>query len=246
MDAKRITIAVTMMLMTAAPGLAQRFNIDLDQAGTFPSHGNGSPSASFGAAAGQAGVWNTVDAQDFGPTPLLDTSGSATGVTIAITATSMLPTSLSFWNTSNTGDFALLLNDATQIGTASQGGSRTYTFSGLTPGPYQIYTYAVAPQGTVGTNPVFVPGSTSTNPQDVTGPMPGNAFALGITHSLHDVMVTTGTLSVMFSVPPNLPSGAFVNGFQLVPEPGTVSLLALGGLALLRKRRTVSRLVSSR
>jgi hypothetical protein len=216
---------------------AALFNVDIDQIGAMPPHGGGAPSSTFGAAAGQPGFWNPVSGIALGPTPLLDTAGAATPVTLTVTSSSTALSDLSYLQPLNTGDYALLLNDASQIGTLSQGGSRTYTFAGLSPGWYKIYTYAVAPQATVVPNPVLVPGAIGTNPEIVNGPMPGNAFAQGITHSIHDVLVTTGTLDVVFNIPANLSGGAYVNGFQIVPEPATVSLAALGGLAMIRRLR---------
>lgn len=45
-------------------------------------------------------------------------------------------------NSSNSGDYALLMNDVAQIGNEID-----YHFSGMIAGQYDIYTYAVEPSG---------------------------------------------------------------------------------------------------
>lgn len=232
----RILIAVSLIcaLVTTTSAVAQQFNIDIDSPSSPPALGGGVPSSTLGAAADQAGFWNSI-AAGASSEPLFDLSGGVTGVTLDITTTFGFST-LAFNNPINTGDFALLFNDAHQIGTLDQGGTAIFEFSGLTNGAYQVYTYAVQPQGGVADAPVLVDGSTSTNPQIVTGPMPGDAFALGMTHALHNVAVTDGTLTVSITVPPNN-DGTYVNAFQIVPEPGTLGLLAAAALLCLRRKR---------
>ena len=139
----------------------------------------------------------------------------------------------------NTGDFNLLLNDSAHVGTLRDGGSIAYTWTGLKPGAYRVYTYAVDTAGYRVDTPVFVPNSTSENPQIVTGPMPGNAFSYHITHAVHDVAPDEGILQVIVEQPPGLKRGFHINGFQIVsvPEPGTMTILAVGALFLLARRR---------
>lgn len=222
-------------LIACAPfAAAQQFNVDIDFPGSNGQLGQGVPSAAFGAASGQAGVWNSAPSGS-GPFALTDINGALTGATLSITGTSSL---LAFNNSSNTGDYALLMNDARQVGTVVQGGNASFTFAGLTNGNYQVWTYGAPPQGGAGSTVVDVIGSTSTNPQTVTGGANNNTFILGGTHVVHNVAVTNGTLTIRITDPNGDGLPAYINGFQLVPAPGgAVALLAAAGL-LARRRRS--------
>ena len=216
-------------------GLGQSFNVDLDAFGGPPEAGNGAPSVSFGAAANQPGFWNRVRANHFGTTALFDLSGAAS--TLLYDAVLISGSGRAFNNPANTGDFSLLLNDVCDL---SPNG--ILVFRGLASGTYNVYSYAVEPLPQIDPIEVFVDGALGTNPQFVNGPMPGNAFGLGITHSLHTVFVSDGTITIrMRSISsPTAP----VNGFQvvLVPEPFGASILFLGlsWLAKARFRKLIS------
>ena len=76
------TVGVCFVLCLACTAeRADAFSIYADsyQGTTF---GNGAPSNAFGAAAGTAGSWNHLSFLETN-TPLLDTSGNATGVTVS-------------------------------------------------------------------------------------------------------------------------------------------------------------------
>jgi hypothetical protein len=227
----------------AAGSLAhgQSFNIDLDVFFGSQVIGNGAPSSSFGGAADQQGLWNRIPSVNGGPpVPLLDLMGSGTGATILKTASS--PGGAGGFNfPGNTGDFALLLNDAEQVATLVSGGNLTYTFSGLASGAYDVYTYVAHIAGVFSATPVFVPEAVASNTQIVTGPMPGNAFQYLITHSIHRVVLQQGgQFNVSITQPPNHPQGMNVNGLQivLVPEPSSALGIALGAaIVLLRKSK---------
>lgn len=129
----------------------------------------------------------------------------------------------------NSGDHALLLNDAAQVGTLIQGGDLTYSFRGLTEGLYEVYTYAVNVAGFVIDTPVLIPQGDEPRVQVVTGPMPGNSFEYLITHSKHRVTISTsGYFQVIFEQPPAEKTNQCVNGFQIasVPEAGTGAALS--------------------
>jgi hypothetical protein len=234
----RIARFVVASLFSIAPaGLvsAQSLNIDLDSPSSGPALGGGVPSSGFGAASGQTGVWNSYAATS-GPISLVGLGGGATTATLSITATSTTVSVTAFNNANNTGDFALLLNDAQQIGTTTQGGTRTYTFNGLTDGPYSLYTYAVPPANQNGEIFINIPGS-SEGTLISTGTMPGNSFVLGRTHVIHTLNVVGGSFSVNVSDVAGAPS-AYVSGFQLVvPEPSMLAILPLSMAMLARQRR---------
>ncbi len=224
--------------LCASAASAQRMNIDINSNSLSAPLGGGVPSATFGAASGQAGVWNDFvgTANGVPSGALFDLSGAVTGATITMTSASG-GSILGFNNATNSGDYALLMNDANQVGTVIQGGSRVYTLNGLINGMYSLYTYAAPPQGIAGQTTVSVSGATSPNPQVAIGPAINNTFALGATHTIHDVLVTNGTLTITVTAPVNQGLSAYINGFQLVPTPGAIGLLAMSGLFAGRRRR---------
>src|SRR5579871_827635 len=196
-----------------AAARGQSFNIDLDIGQGDAQGGNGAPSSDFGGAANSPGFWCRVDAA--GPSNPL----SLQGLDGATTSVQMLATpsgggTLGFDNPANTGNFALLLNDGGVINN-----ERTYGFTGLRAGRYEVVTYAVCPDPLYDVATVTVPGAD--NPvENVTGPMPGNQFILGITHAQQYITISNGTLQIEVSGPwPN----TFCDGMQIVelPEPAT-------------------------
>ncbi|MFI5384938.1 MAG: PEP-CTERM sorting domain-containing protein [Fimbriimonadales bacterium] len=222
-------LAFASALGCIGPAAGQSIYVDIDIGIGDPALGNGAPSSAFGGAAGIPGFWNRVQADSDGPFALKDATGSPTGVVLTAHGGGG---ATGYRNTTNTGDYALWLNDGERIG-----GSLIYTVTGLAPGSYRVFTAAVQPQGGVDDAFITVPGSSTTNPQLVTGPMPGNQLIQGITHSVHDIDFSGGALVISAAGDDN----AYVNGFQIeaAPEPATVSAfaLALAGFAARRKRR---------
>lgn len=226
--------ACAIPLLLAAGARGQSLNIDLDIFAGPPESGNGSPGPGFGGAAGQPGFWNRVDAA--GPSQATVLAGlDGSPATATLVATGGIGSSGGSGYQGNTGDFRALLNDYARL----DGGAIQYRFSGMLRGRYLIYTYAVDAGGQVIPAEVWVPGSSTPNPRIVTGPMPGNAFAEGITHSVHELELTAGSFEIIlrnhFQGPPN----ASVNGFQIVaavPEPTTL-VCCMVGLALMGRRR---------
>lgn len=207
---------------------AQALNIDLDAFLGDQGTGNGAPSSGFGGAAGVAGYWNRVFAGAFHDPLVLS------GLDGALTSVQYFPTGGvgsggGFANHSNTGDFALLLNDYANVGDEID-----YHFSGFQPGRYKIFTYAVNATGFRVNTTVTVPGADDPV-KFVTGPMPGNQFTEGITHSVHDLTVVDGSFQIDVSGPwPDTE----VNGFQIiaVPEPMSALVVTAGLAALLCRK----------
>jgi hypothetical protein len=201
-------------ILGAAVVHAQSMNVDFNFAGVSTA-----PSSGY-AAAGLAGVWNTANMTgNTVPTQsLVDLSGTSTAATLNV------PVILGNWSNfgSWTGDDMLLMDDS--------GGSvgQTVNFSGLLNGNYDVYVYGMSATGNV--NSSFYIGSAT---QNNTGGWTGS-HVLGASYGLFSaVSVTSGTLQIGWV-------GNF-NGVQLVyspvPEPATLSVLALGALAVLRKRQ---------
>lgn len=190
----RIAILAALLFVssTLAPVRAQSFNVDVGSV-------NAVPSASHGAAAAQAGVWNQMP-DGFG-TPLVGLGGAATGVSV-----SALGANFAFWanHPGTSGDDELLLDDACD-------GARIYTFSGLAPGSYTLYTYAWAPDNASYKTLVSVQNSTS--PDQIVGGSWSNGHQLGVTYALHDVSAPAGDIVVTITAASGF---ATLNGFQLV------------------------------
>ena len=213
------------MLVAGASG--QSFNIDLDVFAGDPSNGNGAPSSAFPGAAGQPGYWNRTNPGSISE-PLFDLVGGETNASISVPVGAGSSGGSNF--PINTGDYALLLNDYARVPDLM-----VFRFTGIRPGAYRVFTYAVSAIGDTWPVDVTVEGAVS-NPFRVTGPMPGNALILGITHSEHYVPNLTGDLVIRVASP--WPRGN-VNGFQIVavPEPASLTILScLLAFAVKRRR----------
>ena len=230
-------------------GYGQAFNVDMDIFFGSPQGGNGAPSSSFGAAANQPGFWNRSPGS--GLRVLRGLDGYTTSASFEVLSREGGWDTLGWENPINTGDYALLLNDGNPVGELLRGNVLTYIFSGLQAGTYKIFTYAVHPQGEASPTVVFVPDSIGEQYQTVTGPMPGNSFAYLVTHSIHEVILSSGAdITIILDQPPNRPISYFVNGFQIVPvpEPKTDFFLAFALFALtwrLRRRYCRLRIIDS-
>lgn len=213
---------------------AQSFNIDLDVGFGPPEGGNGAPSAAFGAASGQAGVWNRIGAASHSTAwSLVDLGGEITGASLTNTISGA--GGGSGW-TGNTGDHRLLMNDYKRITIPC-----TYTFSGLLPGRYTIYTYGVDAVERVLPLRVEVPGAQSPVQLSGQGLMSGNQFALGITHAIHELNLDGSSFSMILSKANETLPAPSVNGLQLVytpvPEASTVIGVTFGLALITRFRR---------
>lgn len=234
----RATAIVGAVLGTAGFACGQSFNIDLDVGFGDPGIGHGAPSSSFGGAADQPGFWNRFG---FGGLPqvIAGLDGLPTGAALSSVTSSGSSFGGGFAFMANTEDYALLLNDAASVGTQVQGGNITYTFAGLLPGQYAVFTYAANVNGIAINTPVTIIGAIPVS-ETVTGPMPGNALVHLITHSIHQVEVdVNGTFQIEFIQPPGMHTNMNVNGFQvaLVSETNSTIALMLGiSLCFMRRR----------
>ncbi len=203
--------------LTAAPALADipiGLNIDIDF--NFPDDpGSGPPSSTFGAAAGQAGIWNTVSF-GLGPFAVVGLNGASSGV--SFTRSLISPG----WtiDLGATGDYARLVYDSDRIDS-----TLTYTFTGLPAGQYVIYTYAAAPSfGTVATR-ITIGGVA----QLIAGAASDGTFAEGFTHARHAIAHAGGPLTILAA---KASINGVVNGFQFVPilppPPSAFTLISPG------------------
>jgi hypothetical protein len=225
-NAWRKGTGVAAALVSSVLACGQSWNLDLDVRAGGPEAGQGVPSSSFGGAANQVGFWNDMSATT-GSYQVRDLFGNLTSVVVSREG---FGSGTGFNNPTLTGDYGRLLRD----GNANQ--SSSWELVGLANGVYKIFTYSVHPSAEVRNTSVVVPGAVVPS-RLVTGPVQGNSFAEGITHTVHQITVTNGHLTI--DVIAGSLGGAYVNGFQLVavPEPSSALLLAFGLPLLLRRRK---------
>lgn len=225
--------SLALLILAMASVAGAQWNIDLDIMSGSVGVGNGAPSSAFGGAAGQVGYWNRTDAIPSDPEPIANIYGQHLGATIQVNQGG--GSWGGFNNPNLSGDFALLMKDAAQV---TDPAGNVYWFNGLGSGYYDVYTYAAKPSGEILPVPVTILGSLTQNPQVVSGPLTGNQFQQGITHSVHRLWSPDGSISVHVGYA----FGGMVNGFQIVPvpEPGTIAL-CIGFLGFALERRGSAR-----
>ena len=166
-----VAILIGVGMPVAPPLLAQNLNIDLG------AH-FGAPSNTYGAAANQAGTWNTLG---LGATPsLLGLGEAATSVSATVTAYTD-----EGWSNTCTGDTQALMDD--NIFTF---GTWTVALTGLSNGTYTLFLYEP-------TNPEVVTGNMTVNGAAVAG-ITGHGCTLtaGDTYTTTQVTVTNANLTI--------------------------------------------------
>ncbi len=196
-------LTAVFLLACSGTAAAQAFNIDIGDNVLYPV-----PSSSYGAAAGQAGVWNGIGALTPVTGTLTDINGNATAVTYS--GVGGIPVE---WNNNHTfGDDQNLMDDANDPGLVG-----TWTFSGLLPGVYRVYTYAWAPDNILFRASVSVAGSP--DPLQIEGGLwPAGGLTQGVTHAVHRVILSGGQ-DLVITVAEVVQFGT-LNGLQIVPETG--------------------------
>jgi hypothetical protein len=187
---RRKPLALLPLALLAAPAAAQDFNVDCSQ------NGLAVPADTYGAAANVPGFWNLL--QDSGQ--LRDLNGNLAPVFVAVpsggTFTGADPCAM--------GDDAALFNDF------KDPGNNFFRFSGLQPGDYVVYTYAMATDDPTFRTDVSVQGSV--DPLTTVGGDFCGGFVQGVTHAVHTVTTTNGIIFVDLAVNNGF---ATVNGFQI-------------------------------
>jgi hypothetical protein len=183
---------------------AQSFNVDI---GANPLT---TPSSGYGAAAASPGHWNAFNAASGAPQQLADLSGSPTGVQLTIVGGQG---NFLFNNTLTTGDDAALMDDTGDLNLAGGGlDVANYTFSGMSNGRYDVYTYAWAPDAPYFTTFTDVGGGIPCAQLCGGGQWTG-AHVAGVTYIKETVVVTNNQLSL--TVNTDLGWGS-CNGIQVV------------------------------
>ena len=188
---------------------AQSFNVDFGSAA-------GSPPATY-AAAGVAGVWNTIPGANGVVYALVDATGAATPVTVRnLGGTALVHAD----DAATSGDDQALMDE--YLVTFSIPVETCLFWSNLENGTYEVITYAWAP-AMPGVQSLVTIDFANEAPKIVGGGWPGGQ-AEGVTYAVHTVEVTGGTLN-MHAGRLDLGGGgrAALNGVQIrriVPCPG--------------------------
>ncbi len=181
----------------ASAAAAQSFNVDLGNLGTPPA-------TSYGAAAGQPGLWN--DVPTLGVQQLNNLAGTLTPATITVASAA----NFTFDNLGTFGDDEALMDDILDLPT-------NITITGLAPGAYTVFTYAWAPDDPIHLTNVAVTGSP--DPLQICGGTWGGSHQLGVSYTRHTVVISAASpnLEVLFT----LGGGQYVscNGMQIVQGP---------------------------
>jgi hypothetical protein len=194
-----IALSSVALLLFSPAASSQSFNIDFGDNVTL-----GIPSSTYGAASGQAGVWNDC----IGDMPLADLAGNPTGVTIALVG---VDTPYGFDELCTAGEDEMLLDDIMYTG----GTTGYFLLTGLADGSYEVYTYAKAPDSNVFFTDVTIAGSAE-------GTLTvGGDFCAGFihlaTHAVHHVDVVGGNAQIDVAVNAEYTS---MNGMQIIQTGG--------------------------
>lgn len=167
---------------------------------------------------------------------LVDSNGAATGISLTFSDEA----GGAFAVSDNAGNLGNIATDAVGLMRdylIAFGDAQTMTLSGLAPGELvDIYLYGEGDNLSNDRSTLF-------NANGVIGGTSGDAGGVSLTQGsdyvvLHNVAAdANGDIAIIYAAN-GTPEGPF-NGFQVVqiPEPGSLALLGLGGLAMLRRRR---------
>lgn len=212
-------VGLTAALAIAAPanagGSQFGINIEIDRPVPFIAD---LPSSTYGAAAGQQGVWNLVRASSSATNSLVGLTGASTGVQIQQSSSgNHLATCIGGVGTQ---DWFNLMCDYAYAATGVPD-PLNYTIKFLPAGIYDVYVYACRPGETFAPNTSvnWTVGTTSIATKIIGGPVTVQTFQEGLTHVRQQVTIPNGGADLKIRVFDT--SGEFgdqiaCNGIQIV------------------------------
>jgi hypothetical protein len=194
---RRLLLVIIVVGFMSASVSAQSANIDYGDS-------SGTPGSDY-AAAGLPGVWNALIAGPDDPQPLVGLKGQA----VTASVTHDFGFALWFDDPGTSDDDQGLMDDGLgDVGDVQM----MLWFDGLLSGSYEVITYAWTPT-LPGDATLVMPDSDPETGRIAGGPWPG-ALEAGVTHVVHQVEVSDGTLSIGI-VGGYWGASGFLNGMQL-------------------------------
>ncbi len=212
-------LVAAVVALSGASVQAQSLNLDFDVgiAGVW----TGAPATTTKGAADQSGTWNAV--------PIGAAGSLFRDIDNIVTPVSMTITNLASGYFADavgvSGDNDKLLGDGCN---STAGTSLGINFTSLANGVYTVVTYAADPFVNDPCN-VSVTGAIE-GTQSVSGGMASNNLIAGVTHSVHHVVVTNGTIHITCT-DPSVNGSARVGGVQLRYHGGLTSRLYVNSAA---------------
>jgi len=228
---KMLVMLSVAVLLVAATAQAAVVNVDFEDSSLQSAATTYVGLAAAPDAAGNT-LWNSVSAS--GATDLTASDGSGTTIDVSVSGTSGFggPSPFHSGNTNLTGDRATANNT-----------TATFTISGLAnSASYDIYLYNThfGTAGWFGTD--YTIGTTTLNANDAGAPptaTDGTGWTLGDDYVKFSVTSSaSGVITGSWTTDAGGSTWGMLSGMQIVPEPATMSLLGIGGLlALVRRKR---------
>ena len=206
MKTRAVVLGVAVVL-GAGSASGQSLNLDFGEVANAPP-------ATYGAASGQVGIWNSLLAPHGSTTPsLLDLSGTPTAVSVRQLGGT---DNVTVDDIDTVGDDALLMDD--YLVTFSEPIETCLFFENLIPGEYDVYVYAWMPGQPTIKSLTSVDQEPGIPHYQVGGAWPGGHQEL-VTYALHHATVgADGILNMHSGIAPGADpaDGAALNAIQLV------------------------------
>lgn len=227
------TVAVFSFAASALAAPTGLINIDFNH--------ESSATASGAAVIGSTGdIWNGVTGKTGSGISLVDSGGNPTGAMLDFAAPS--DSNGGTWNLSGASSNLVVPDLMNDYLLAAFGHSGTITLSGLSSStPYDLYIYSQGDSNNRITSLSVTGASVETGSNVNTRAGAAGSFVAGDNYSVFSITPdANGVILIRFwGTGTDSRTEGDINGIQItaIPEPASLSLVALGGLVFLRRRR---------